>query len=56
MISSPEGNINSRAYLVVFHISFVADDFGKLAHCMDANDAFKSQVGLQAERASEIVG
>lgn len=43
-------------YLVEFRICIIAHDLCKLAHGMDANDAFESKIGLQAQRAGEIIG
>jgi len=45
-----------RACLEILGVCIIAYDRGKLAHRMDADDAFKREIGLQAERASKIVG
>lgn len=45
-----------RARLEILDICIIAYDRGKLAHRVNADYAFEREIGLQAERASEIIG
>lgn len=45
-----------RACLEIFGVCIIAYDHRELAHRVDADDAFKCKIGLQAERASKVVG